>query len=998
MRAWAGLIAGVWSLASAAVTPLDVTDQGAPQFTAYTSQDGLSDEIWSAVDVDARGFVWAGSASQLARFDGYGWTLWPTPWAHSLVRDIERDANGALWMIFEREGLARLDGDDWVPVADPGGFLFFFNQALEPGGKPQIQLAHGAGIFARRADQWVLDLPAESAAGAPPHQIEYTRTLFGGPRQWLGTDRGLAWRPVVDGKPLGEWQAFEDPLLADFGFVRLLATIEGGHEELWALGFGAGLVRIRDDGIRAWRARTGELPTESIYSMRSTRGPSGERWLWVASRAGLLRLRGDEVQVFDRRHGLPSDAVRNVEVQRGTDGPDILWLATEGGLARTVLGRSQWRTVSLLGQRENGIFGLMLEPDGRGGERLWVGSMKEGLRLLEQGQWRSFTAADGSSPSNGIRHILRLPGRDGRPWRLLTTIDRGMYEIRDDFSFQRLPGPWDQVADDMVYSVMARKHAGEIEYWFATARSGLHRLRAGHFTSYQPFGEQPIAPVIQLSEQIDAQGRSWLWAASGAGLLRFDNQHWSLLPASSGLPDDGYRAATLLQSDGRTVLWAGSNRHGVVRLDVADPSAPRLIESPPLPSAPDPTIYTIVPDSQGRIYICTNNGVQQLVPEGSGWSERVFRRRDGLVHDECNTNSQLIDSLDRYWVGTLGGLSVYDPRIEVAPAAARAKPLYLTQVRIDGQQVPVSDGRLEIPAGARELQLRYSLLAQQRESETRYRTQLVGYDTTPGNWTGDRDRSFTGLPAGAYELHVEARDFAGIATAGVLLAFTVEPHWWQRRPVQALGLLLAPLLLLLSVMLYNRNLRQRQALLKRQVEARTGELAEANRRLTELSYQDPLTGVCNRRRLTEALDGALARSREKRLPLGVIVIDVDHFKAYNDRHGHLAGDAALRSVAQALDGARRQQDLVARYGGEEFACLLVDADSATTQAMAERMRTLVAGLPAEALGNAQQTVTISVGAWSGIAAASDTPADLLARADAALFEAKRSGRNRVCIA
>lgn len=274
----------------------------------------------------------------------------------------------------------------------------------------------------------------------------------------------------------------------------------------------------------------------------------------------------------------------------------------------------------------------------------------------------------------------------------------------------------------------------------------------------------------------------------------------------------------------------------------------------------------------------------------------------------------------------------------------------------------------------------------------------MGYDPKPGDWSGDHERSFTGLAPGAYEFNVEARDYAGTATSGVLLRFAVQPHWWQRRPVQLLALLLAPLLLVLGAMLYNRNLRLRQAQLTRQVEARTAELAEANRRLTELSYQDPLTGVCNRRRLTEALDGALARSLERRLPLGVIVIDVDHFKAYNDRHGHLAGDAALRGVAQALDGARRQQDLVARYGGEEFACVLVDADNATTQAVAERMRAAVEALPALAIGNPDQTVTISAGAWSGLATSGDTPAHLLALADAALFQAKRTGRNRVCVA
>ena len=67
-----------------------------------------------------------------------------------------------------------------------------------------------------------------------------------------------------------------------------------------------------------------------------------------------------------------------------------------------------------------------------------------------------------------------------------------------------------------------------------------------------------------------------------------------------------------------------------------------------------------------------------------GFAERVFRRRDGLVHDECNTNSQQIDSLDRYWVGTLGGLSVFDPRIDVPSRAGRPKPLFLTELRVDG--------------------------------------------------------------------------------------------------------------------------------------------------------------------------------------------------------------------------------------------------------------------------------------------------------------------------
>ncbi len=97
-----------------APTPLDVADQSPPPFSVYGSQDGLSDEIWSTIGFDRDGFVWAGSASGVARFDGYRWTPETVPGARSLVRDMQRDADGMLWALFEREGLARYDGRSWT--------------------------------------------------------------------------------------------------------------------------------------------------------------------------------------------------------------------------------------------------------------------------------------------------------------------------------------------------------------------------------------------------------------------------------------------------------------------------------------------------------------------------------------------------------------------------------------------------------------------------------------------------------------------------------------------------------------------------------------------------------------------------------------------------------------------------------------------------------------------------------------------------------------------
>ena len=175
--------------------------------------------------------------------------------------------------------------------------------------------------------------------------------------------------------------------------------------------------------------------------------------------------------------------------------------------------------------------------------------------------------------------------------------------------------------------------------------------------------------------QIDKQGRSWLWAAVSDGLVRYDNQQRQALDAAAlALPADACRTLTPIADDERALLWAGTNRHGLVRLDVSDPARPNLVSTPQLPELPDPTIYSVLPDSRGGLHICTNNGIQQLtLLADAGYSGRVFRRRGGLLHDECSTHSQFIDAHDRYWVGTLGGLSVYDPRTATATRPARGR-------------------------------------------------------------------------------------------------------------------------------------------------------------------------------------------------------------------------------------------------------------------------------------------------------------------------------------
>jgi len=146
-----------------------------------------------------------------------------------------------------------------------------------------------------------------------------------------------------------------------------------------------------------------------------------------------------------------------------------------------------------------------------------------------------------------------------------------------------------------------------------------------------------------------------------------------------------------------------------------------------------------------------------------------------------------------------------------------------------------------------------------------------------------------------------------------------------------------------------------------------------------------------------------ARAARSKLPLSIVILDVDHFKRFNDTYGHVAGDACLRQVAAALrDSLVRPADLAARYGGEEFVALLPDTDPAGARMVAERIRCAVMALRIAHAGNDAGIVTISAGVYTSIAVATNgegvavATSTLIERADARLYRAKMSGRNLVC--
>jgi diguanylate cyclase (GGDEF)-like protein len=192
----------------------------------------------------------------------------------------------------------------------------------------------------------------------------------------------------------------------------------------------------------------------------------------------------------------------------------------------------------------------------------------------------------------------------------------------------------------------------------------------------------------------------------------------------------------------------------------------------------------------------------------------------------------------------------------------------------------------------------------------------------------------------------------------------------------------------------------RQVVAETRLRASQQELEEANRRLNHLATHDALTGLRNRRCFEDRLQEEWGRARREGIPLSLFLVDLDHFKQYNDHYGHQAGDRCLARVASSLgETFQRASDLVARYGGEEFIALAPGLAAEDALTLAESLCERVAALRIEHAASAVAgSLTVSIGVATHRPDGETPPEEVVRRADAALYRAKAQGRNRALAA
>jgi diguanylate cyclase (GGDEF)-like protein len=385
---------------------------------------------------------------------------------------------------------------------------------------------------------------------------------------------------------------------------------------------------------------------------------------------------------------------------------------------------------------------------------------------------------------------------------------------------------------------------------------------------------------------------------------------------------------------------------------------------------------------------------------------RLYRRgSDGIwKREDFGAQPAASQSVLRYSSDGVLRLSVWRALLQYRPGAKPTLPLPPLTIRLTGVNRISADGQLEnLPITTdskvefnqeQTFNLHFSVFTAEPGVEYRYR--VPGIFDTYTNWREQPTVGFSGLDQpGDYQIEVQARTPSGREVRPLRYAFSIAPRWYQITLVQLLAALIALVALLLLIRWREHRQAQHYAERQRQLETRIAErtidLEVANRKLGELATEDSLTGVANRRALETGLQREWRRCLDLRSPITLLMIDVDHFKQYNDRHGHLAGDEVLKDVARQLAaGHDPQRELLARYGGEEFCLLLPGIALDAARRRAETLRQMFDG--------STSAVTVSIGVAVRVPQDVDGAEALLRAADQMLYEAKRRGRNQVVVA
>ncbi|HEX7831982.1 MAG TPA: two-component regulator propeller domain-containing protein [Thermoanaerobaculia bacterium] len=936
---------------------------GALSFRRLAIPDDVPADLCSALVQDQQGFLWIGTQSGLVRFDGQHFRRYPPAPGASYVRNLLAARDGRVWAGTFSGGVIRYDPatEQFTQVRDGLAHTRVEGLAEDRAGNIWIATQEGLDRLdpkTNRIEHFRHD-PNDPSSLADDRArgllVDSNGTLWVGSRAGLQRFRDGRFDPVI-------------PALAG-EFVSKLYEDERGRIWIGTTETGAWLFDPRTNDVR----RLDGLSHFWIYGFAQ----ANAREMWIATfGAGIDILDMDTLAL---REHLGTDATLPSTIPGDRigallrDRSGVMWVGTWGqGIARHDPSARAFHAIRYSPTQPRGLSNpsavrAMQMRDGT----IWVGTNGNGVDVLDANFQRVRTLFPGTAVT------CLAEGVDGTKW--VAMLNGDLHRIRDGVTTtltksDGLPGG----------AIRAIVFGANGEAWIGAAE-GMARIDERGVTVYRHDRANPATLSGHAVESLafDRSGR--LWVGTDAGLNVFDTARGTATRITSGLPNN-WVPDLLCDSRGR--MWIGTNG-GACLLESWDGKTARFVRVADRIKRPATPAESLIEDDQGQLWIGARLRVN---PET--WASRELTAADG-----CEFPTFFIASRSKMRDGSLlfgspQGLLVVQPR-ELRPWTY-APPIVATSLRVDGRERAMPR-ELELAAGDRGFRLDFAALDFTSPERNVYRYRLEGYDR---NWiTADaarRSLTYTNLHPGAYTLHVQGTNRAGVWSPRELrLRVDVLPAfyetWWFRTLCIAALVLLAYAIYRLRV----RQLEARRDELERLVRERTKELEVAYVRIEEASLTDPLTGLRNRRFLEQAIGNDIEMVIRRGDDLIVLLVDLDHFKSVNDTYGHAAGDAVLVQTAQVLRSVFRASDYIVRWGGEEFLVVARFVSRREAGDLAEKLRVAIATHPFTLPDGTVLSRTCSIGVAS-------FPGDVtweqtVGHADEALYEAKRSGRNR-CVA
>lgn len=917
------------------------------------------------------------------------------------VTTLAQEKQGFLW-IGTQTGLARYDGvriQRWPEVDKIAGH--YIDQLLiAPNETVWVKGSVGLGYFSnRRFEQFPLP------AGLKPTGISQSLAIDKEGHLFLAVDQGLLRAEVrdpshfrlftvkdglpgrVDGLVTGPddsvWFTSEHKLghFASRGEnFEIDPEIILPSEPIYGLIFdGSGTLWVRsashvlrfDRGSHRFIPDDRGVPPVNTDASQPTLDRGGN--LLVPTSAGLYWRDHGSWRAITDKEGLTSNAVQAALEDR----EGVFWIGASGSGIDRLMGFRQWNSwTTAEGLPDNVVWQTVRDRRGR----LWV-STSGGIAIWEGSNWRTLTKAQGLCGSE-VRSIVNAG--DGAVWAL-SPVGGLMRVDPETFRVQCFP-----TFNGRRYIALAVTPNGEV--WAASGR--------GFVVRFEGAGSSVHPVEVVMPEAV--RGDVWylgfapdgaLWSSGPDRIVTFDGKTWRLITSKDGMMGS---AVTSMAPISSREAWLGYVDVGAVsHLRLTEQGAPQFEHHPW-----DVVILGV--DRDRRIWFDGTNGITVLSPDGNIES---LNHSKGLLWDDVSPMGVRQEADGSYLIATTRGLARYAPS---AQAPTRIAPeVVFTSVLLSGKErLGGPPPEVKHKEGTLVAQFTPLVLQAPEHIACRYRLDGLEQDYTT---LDQREIRFSGLTPGAYTLQVQCRDdSSGWPLKGAAFQFTVLSPWWQRWWAYLLAVVLVAQIVWLIVLSRTRSLNRRRIELEAAVAERSAELVEKNKALQEASLTDPLTQIRNRRYFYETVPSDAARvlrnlktgmrSDTSSGELIIVMADIDNFKRVNDAYGHSVGDRLLREHARRLAGVIRKGDVLVRWGGEEFMLVCHATPRENVPMLCQRLMEGISATPYDLTPGVSLYKTCSFGwapfPWTKDDISALSVENVIELADKALYLAKTGGKNQ----